>query len=115
MSSLTLVVVAIFAGLGVLGFLYAYIIYLKPWDRTWLEVVAGVGFTILGEMTLIAVTLYYFGYLSELWPMVFIPPACYVTTGVSQIYWQERKKREGYKRSKVKLVEHSNGNEVQEE
>jgi hypothetical protein len=108
MPTLKFMIIAIFGTLLALGFLYAYIIYLRPWEKTWLEVVAGVGFTILGEMALIGVTLWHFDLMAQLLPMIFIPPACYITTGVSQIFWQEKKHREGRKRAKWTLEKFNN-------
>lgn len=111
MSTLQLMIISILIVMAVLGFLYAYVIYLNPWRRTWLEVVVGVGFTILGEMTLIIVALWHYGYLSEIWWMALIPPTCYAATGISQIYWQEKKGKQGRKKAKWALRKF-NGQEV---
>jgi hypothetical protein len=83
---------AVAAGLLTFGFLYAYTIYHKPIDRTWLEVVIGVGVTITGAMIAQGVTYaHYSG--SVPWWIVFYIPAAFALTGLPMIAFQESKFR----------------------
>lgn len=106
MLNLYLTIGTILIALGISGFLYAYVIYLKPWQRTWLEVVVGVAGKDLAESALIGCSLWYFDLFWELgsgfpgWAMLFFPWLCSGVSGLSQIYWQEKKRREGRKRAK---------------
>lgn len=119
MLNLYLTIGTILIALGISGFLYAYVVYLRPWERTWLEVVAGVAGKDLAESALIGFTLWHFGLFWQLvvglpdfvlfwqfgpgfpgWAMLFFPWLCSGVSGLSQVYWQEKKRQEGRKRAK---------------
>jgi hypothetical protein len=78
-------------GLLISGFLYAWTIYRSPIDRTWLEVVIGTGFTIIGAMGYQGLIYSYYGCLP--WWSIFFIPAAFTLTGLPQIGFQEWKFR----------------------
>lgn len=114
MLTLSLQITATLLVLGTLGFLYAYLIYLKPWEKTYWEVVAGVGAKDLAESALIGLTLWHFELFWQLgpgfpgWLMLFFPWACSGVSGLSQIYWQEKKHKEGHKQAKWTVAKYNN-------
>jgi hypothetical protein len=102
MSSLNVTIGAIYVSIGIIGGLYAYIIFLKPWKRTWLEVIAGSLIVAGGTITVQYVIYLHHGCVvpADLFHLLYV----FATVGISQVYFQERKHREGHKRAKVKLV-----------
>ncbi len=87
-----------------LGLLYAYYIYQAPIDRTWVEVVIGVGGTITGEMIAIGMVLAYFDLLHQLWWMIPFPAIAFALTGLPMAVFQEHK----YKSQKQKAEDRKN-------
>lgn len=90
---LGLVLFIIGFGLLVIGTLYAVIIYFWPIDRTWAEVVIGVGLTIGGEMLATACVLLHYGVWSKFWWIILFPLAAFILTGVPMAGLQEIKVR----------------------
>lgn len=79
-------------GMLVFGFLYAYTIYHRPIDRTWLEVVIGAGVTMAGAMVAQGITYSYYSGCPPWW-IVFYIPVAFALTGLPMISFQEWKYR----------------------
>lgn len=104
--SLILELSAITIGLILFGFLYAWTIYRSPIDRTWLEVVIGSGFTIVGAMGYQAVI--YAHYNCFPWWGIFFIPLAFALTGLPQMAFQEWKYR-AQKQKGAELENEHNG------
>lgn len=104
---LLLGLIAIGAALLSLGILYAYYIYRAPIDRTWMEVVIGVGGTITGEMMALAIVLVYYGLLHQLWWIIPFPALAFALTGIPMALFQEYKYRTQKQRAEEKRNEHN--------
>lgn len=75
----------------IFGFGYAKWIKDSPIDRTWIEVVIGVGVTLIMIMAAQAVTFAHYGFIPW-WGILFIP-AGFALTGLPMIFLQEKKYR----------------------
>lgn len=95
------------AALLSLGCLYAYYIYRAPIDRTWVEVVIGVGATITGEMMALALVLVYFNLLAQLWWIIPFPAIAFGLTGIPMAGFQEWKYRTQKQKAEKKKNEHN--------
>jgi hypothetical protein len=73
------------------GFGYAKWIQDSPIDRTWMEVVLGVGFTLI--MIMAAQGMLYLHYGAMPWWGILFVPAGFALTGLPMIFFQEKKFR----------------------
>jgi hypothetical protein len=97
---LAIVLATIGIFLLVAGILYAVVIYRWSMDRTYFEVIIGVGITIIGEIMATAAVLIKYELLEELWWILLFSPIAFILTGVPMAlaqeykHWQQQQKAE---------------------